>query len=284
MRLKIANYHVQLSGIVYPEVVAQISPYMVDADGPADLFIQYAENNHIPAPKGSLCGPYRHCYYQNEPSGMAMYRISKGVEQPLLALHMDKPARHATMEAWNLEDLMDTKTYLSAQFMLAECFSYSYLLNKGFVLHGSAISYRGCGIVFSAASGTGKSTHTGLWKQFYPDVEIINDDAPAIYFDNQLPIICGTPFAGSSGINQNQQVPLKAVVFLERSKTNKMVRLSPTQAIPRLLDDIRKPILKPYMAACLERADKLLSTTPIYLLSCNISQEAVELVKQTLQI
>lgn len=66
----------------------------------------------------------------------------------------------------------------------------------GGVLHSSSLAWRGQGVAFSANSGTGKSTHTGLWKQVFGDeVEIINDDKPAIWFDEGQPMLCGTPGA-----------------------------------------------------------------------------------------
>ena len=68
-----------------------------------------------------------------------------------------------------------------------------------------------------AVSGTGKSTHTGLWKKYYgAQVEILNDDKPAIRFEDGLPYLYGTTWSGKQERewNQNASAPLRAIFFL----------------------------------------------------------------------
>ena len=75
-------------------------------------------------------------------------------------------------------------------------FSNRLAYTGGLVLHASALSYKGRAIAFSAISGTGKSTHTGLWKEYFGEnVEIINDDKPAVCFEGGQPYLYGTPWA-----------------------------------------------------------------------------------------
>lgn len=50
-----------------------------------------------------------------------------------------------------------------------------------FLMHGVVISWKGRGYMFTAPSGTGKSTHASLWKKYLgDDVEIINGDKPIL--------------------------------------------------------------------------------------------------------
>ena len=119
------------------------------------------------------------------------------------------------------------------------------------VLHGSAIAFQGRGVIFSAISGVGKSTHTGLWKErFKEKVEIVNDDKPAIRFRDEVPWIYGTPWSGKTDLNRNMSVPLAAVVFLKRDIKNWIEPMNISQSVP------------------------------MYYLHCNISQEAVEIVRK----
>jgi len=49
--------------------------------------------------------------------------------------------------------------------------------NKGGVcLHASTIAVHGSAVCFSAGSGTGKTTHTRLWREVFSGVQVINGD------------------------------------------------------------------------------------------------------------
>ncbi len=150
----------------------------------------------------------------------------------------------------------------------------------GGVLHSSSLAWRGHGIAFSANSGTGKSTHVGLWKQRFGDeVDIINDDKPAIVFDGVQPMLCGTPWSGKTALNCNRCVPLRAIVFLQRGEQNGIRRMDALEATIHLTGQIARPY---YDAGLGERVvdftQRLLHAVPIYCLTCNISQRAVETV------
>ncbi len=48
-------------------------------------------------------------------------------------------------------------------------------------MHGAVVSWKQEGYIFTAPSGTGKTTHVRLWKEHLgPDVEIINGDKPVL--------------------------------------------------------------------------------------------------------
>lgn len=155
----------------------------------------------------------------------------------------------------------------------------------GVVLHGSSIAYEGKGVVFSAPSGTGKSTHTTLWQQrFGEKVTPVNDDKPAIRFMDEQPYVYGTPWSGKTDKNHNLSVPLHAVVFIERALQNRIRRLSPTEALLRISNETVRPFYDAGQGIrVLDCTQKLIETVPMYLLGCTISEEAAELVKRELQ-
>ncbi len=148
----------------------------------------------------------------------------------------------------------------------------------GGVLHSSAIAYRGQGVAFSAPSGTGKSTHTGLWRERFGDaVEVINDDKPAVYFDGNQAMICGTPWSGKTALNHNRTVSLRAIVFIERGETNHIERLDTVDGMFYLTGQIVRPYYDEALGVqLLDFTERVLSAVPIYRLTCNISYEAVE--------
>ena len=54
-----------------------------------------------------------------------------------------------------------------------------------FLFHGSVISVDGEAYIFTAKSGTGKSTHTRLWREYLGERAVmVNDDKPLISVKN----------------------------------------------------------------------------------------------------
>ncbi len=150
----------------------------------------------------------------------------------------------------------------------------------GAVLHGSAIAYAGQGIIFSANSGVGKSTHTRLWMQrFGSKAVIINDDKPAIRFYDCKPCIFGTPWSGKTDLSTNTRAPLKAIVFIKRAEINRIECLSPRESIVLLSGQIWRPYYdNDICLMVMDFIDKLVRSVPIFRLHCNISQDAVSTV------
>ena len=164
-------------------------------------------------------------------------------------------------------------------------FSDRMLTAGGAVLHGSAIALDGQGIVFSANSGTGKSTQSGLWKEYFGErIDIINDDKPAIRFsDNGYPWLYGTPWSGKTALNENRSVPLKAIIFIDRAETNHIEALRTRDSIFRLMSQISRPYYDEDLGVQTMRViNNIVQTVPIYILHCNISVEAVESVYKKL--
>lgn len=160
---------------------------------------------------------------------------------------------------------------------------YALLHYDAFMVHASAISYQGNGILFSAPSGTGKTTHTKLWEQFDPSAFILNDDSPIIRFlEDGKPYVCGCPWAGASGEGRNVTVPLKAIVFLQQGPENKISRLQTLPALQWLLGSVNRPVDKGLLDKLFTLIHLLLSSTPCYILQCRPDLNAVETVEKEL--
>lgn len=155
---------------------------------------------------------------------------------------------------------------------------------KGVLLfHGSAICADGNGFVFSAPSGTGKSTHAALWRKVFGDrVRMINDDKPLFRFFEADIFAYGTPWNGKHRLGGNFSAPVKGICFLERGKENSIRPLSPREGFPRILSQCFLPDEEKAAAAALAMAQRLSREIPLYLLACNISEEAARLSYNTL--
>lgn len=152
---------------------------------------------------------------------------------------------------------------------LLECFN-------GFFFHSSSFMLNGEGYVFTAPSGTGKSTHTALWrKHFGNKVIMINDDKPLIRRIGKDFFIYGTPWMGKSNIGNNVKAKVKAVFILKRSEKNSIKQVSIREVFKEILEATVVPSDRTMMSNLLMLLDELFSKIPIYLLHCNISDEAV---------
>ena len=152
-----------------------------------------------------------------------------------------------------------------------------YIIQRGgFFLHCSCLKYKGEAIIFTAPSGTGKSTHAALWRRHFGDeVEMINDDKPLVREKDGRFIIYGTPWNGKHGLGNNISAPIKAIVFIKQAKENSAEPVTPFEALSLILQQTVMPTDKKYMTALLDMLGRLLESVPMYRLGCNISDEAV---------
>ena len=85
------------------------------------------------------------------------------------------------------------------------------------LFHGSAVAVDGIGYLFTAKSGTGKSTHTRLWRELFGERAVmLNDDKPLIKVSENGIIVYGTPWDGKHRLSTNTFVPLKGICFMSK--------------------------------------------------------------------
>lgn len=155
---------------------------------------------------------------------------------------------------------------------------YAKLINfGGMMLHASAVVVDGKAYIFSANSGTGKSTHTQLWlKKFGDQAYILNDDKPAIRLEDGVWYAYGTPWSGKHDISVNTRVPVAGIAMIERGETNEIAPFGGAQAIQELFRQVNRPKGMEYRIKLLELLDKLFTMVPVWKLKCNMNPEAVE--------
>lgn len=155
-----------------------------------------------------------------------------------------------------------------------EAFYRELLRYGGMMLHSSCIEKDGFAYLFSARSGTGKSTHTHLWLENLDNTRIINDDKPALLREKEIWYACGTPFSGKTDENLNVKVPIRAITFLHRSEENRVERLAPATAVSLLLEQTINPKNKELAMNMLDTLDLLLREVPCFSLGCNMDKSA----------
>lgn len=179
----------------------------------------------------------------------------------------------------------DYLKYLDSDTVFNSLLSLERRMNsyKNYILHSSYIVYQDYAILFTAPSGTGKSTQADLWKK-YRGIEIINGDRTLLTKEGDQFYANGWPICGSSKICHNRRYPLKAIVMLEQGPTNVIRELTDIEKTRRLLKEITINYHnQEYLDNALNFIEQLIKELPIITLSCTISQEAVEILDDYLK-
>lgn len=280
-RITVADMNIELTMIDTNFLNHRVCDYENNTFIHGDTIIKAIACDEIKTPKGELIKTinatnlvqvdnHKFCrYIKNVKTDQIVQAIYYSHDYADVEIHLMKSRRYFGLSLTEYEYLLT-----------GAAFSDRLTLLGGTVLHGSSIAFENKGIVFSANSGTGKSTHTGLWKERFADqVIIVNDDKPAIRFYEDTPFIFGTPWSGKTDLNKNVRVPLKAIVFIKRSDSNWIERLNIRDSIFNLTSQINRPYYDEDIGKkTLEMIKRLVNTVPIYKLHCNINQEAVDVV------
>lgn len=146
------------------------------------------------------------------------------------------------------------------------------------LFHGSAIAVDGEGYLFTAKSGTGKSTHTRLWRELFGQRAVmVNDDKPLLKISEQGVEVYGTPWNGKHHLGANISVPLKAICILERGNENQIRKITPREAFPMLLQQSYRLADAGGMNNVLDLLDRLMQKCAFYRLQCNMDRQAAVL-------
>ena len=154
----------------------------------------------------------------------------------------------------------------------------------GFVLHSSAVAYKGSAYLFSAASGTGKSTHTGFWQKVFgeDEVVILNDDKPALRKMDGTYYACGTAFSGKTPTSANIQVPVKAICFIYRSEKDEMRQIEPSEALDLIFEQTLWKGEGAFIGTVLSVLDDFLRNVPCYSVGVTYSEDSARFVYNAL--
>lgn len=144
------------------------------------------------------------------------------------------------------------------------------------VFHGAVISYRGNGYLFTAPSGTGKTTHIRLWQQYVEGVDIVNGDKPILRVENGEAEAYATPYAGKERYENHGSILLNGICLLHRGEQNRIRRVTTGEVLGEIVKQLYIPKEEEPVIKTLELLNTLMTTIPVYLLECNISEEAVK--------
>lgn len=178
--------------------------------------------------------------------------------------------------------LSEKEMYFKYSRNILEIIDIVQILNKynGFILHSSFINYKNRGIIFSAPSGTGKSTQADLWEK-YENAEIINGDRTGIRKMEGKWIAYGLPIAGSSEIYKNKKAEISHIIVLKQGKENKLTQLSPREAFVKLYSETLVHTWdKEFQENIINMITDVVQNVRIYQYECLPDKSAVEFLKK----
>lgn len=206
---------------------------------------------------------------------MALSGRTKTQAQPYL-VKIDRSAditisfRHEQM----LRKVPQMTDFSTAEYIgTGALFAVEILRFEGFQFHASAVQLDGKAYLFSAPSGTGKSTHTEKWRRLF-GAEIINDDKPVLRRVDGKWMVYGTPWSGKHDLSKPVGVPLGGIAFLQRGEENGIRKMLLNEAVPAMISQCLRLVHKECMRKQLELIDKLLKEIPVWRLTCRNDDEA----------
>lgn len=145
------------------------------------------------------------------------------------------------------------------------------------LMHGAVVGVEGEAVLFAAPSGVGKTTHLRLWLENIPGAFVVNGDKPLLRLDGDVCMVYGTPWAGKEGMQTNVALPLRAVCFLERGKTDQIEKISFADAYPLLLQQSYRSSNAKAMEKTLGFLQRVCMTVPMYRLHCTMDANAAKI-------
>lgn len=245
-----------------------LTPFISDSTG-EEHRLSFALSDHIDAPEGN-------CVYQEK--GVQVYRSGASMVRyagTCGSSHMriERSGRNSRITCLRnvYSNGISPKTVLNG--VEAE---HLIIQNGGVILHASFIRIGQKAILFTAPSGTGKSTQADLWCR-YRDAELINGDRAAITVENGLVFAHGIPYSGSSGVAKKAKLPIAAIVYLAQASQNTLEEMKGFHAFRKLWEGCSVNV---WDKADVDLASKtvleILGLVPMCYLACRPDQEAVD--------
>ena len=152
------------------------------------------------------------------------------------------------------------------------------------LFHSSTIVKDGKAYLFLGKSGTGKSTHSGLWLKHIAGTRLLNDDNPVVYVTPEgTPMVSGSPWSGKTPCYKNEEYPIGGIVQLRQAPENKIRKQTVIEAYVSIKSSVSgKAWEKEISDGQHQTIEKIIGGTRLYQLDCLPDAEAALLCCQTI--
>ena len=174
------------------------------------------------------------------------------------------------------------------QFVLGNATMIAYVYatadKKTVLMHASVVSLEGKGYLMTAPSGTGKSTHTRLWRQCFDQCELVNDDNPVVRIEQGKAMVYGSPWSGKTPCYRNVCHPVGAYVRLFQEPENNIHPYQPLEAYAMLLPAMSCMVWDKRMQTGVSKTvAEMVRLNSMYRLGCRPDEAAARLCRDTIQ-
>lgn len=194
-------------------------------------------------------------------------------------MRIQRTEKHSHVQLWK----NSVPKHITVRLVLsAMCLDDQLISHGGFLLHASYIEYQGKAILFTAPSGTGKSTQADLWCRLR-GARLLNGDRAALRIEPDGIFVHGVPFCGSSGVSENVTLPLHAIVSLSQAPATTIVPIRGLRAFRQLWEGCTVSHWdREQLAACTDLVSKVVQHVPMFHLACTPDESAVIALEQAL--
>ena len=212
------------------------------------------------------------------PGGGSLWRyVRKKSGEVLLSYMVDSAWSQVTL----CEDYSNTAGHMAFEY-LGYIFPACGLKMDMLTFHGVLLEYKGYGLIISASSGTGKTTHARLWRDEKHALILNGDRAVCRKIEGKWTGF-GLPWSGTSGEQINRSVPIKIVVVLERKEVNRAFSISGEEALAGVLSNLQWPTWDVQLTGkAMDLLDDFLRHVSVIRLQCRPDEEAVEVLEKAL--
>ena len=246
------------------------APFRISTDA-SPLFTIRVKDEAIPSSDN-----WEHVYTDRSDEDMPRIEMYRLEGQWLFRVSMSREGEIVCAmrcsEDWSEVSLFMHPAYVRFAIDNAAMLVYAFATvgHKTLLFHSSVAVREGLAYMFLGHSGTGKSTHSQQWKAAFPEVELLNDDNPAVrIMDDRTVRVYGTPWSGKTPCYKASSAPVAALVQLAQAPQNSITRLRMSQAYPFILASVSGlKVLPKMMDQIYESIALLLELCPVYKLEC----------------
>ena len=265
-------------GIFYEDEGA-LQPYAVP-ESEADLTMTVCMVDRLDAPEGA-------CVYRSD--GIWIYRTEdaqiryQGALQEGLdgaSVRIRRSGRESCVQFRRTEQFQKLTPKSILNCMEAE---HLFAEHDAVLLHAACIEWEGAAVLFTAPSGTGKSTQADLWCRLR-GAHLVNGDRAVLRQEREGIRVYGVPFSGSSGVSENVNLPLRAVVYLSQAPETSCTVLRGREAFFRIWEGCSINVWnRQDITACTQTVSEIVASVPVFHLACTPDASAVIALEQALR-
>lgn len=176
-------------------------------------------------------------------------------------------------------DWQDIRNDYLIDRLIMICYTMATLPLGYLKVHASVTELGGRALVFMGVSGTGKSTHSRLWREYVPNCTLLNDDEPIVRpMPDGSVRVYGCPWSGSTPCYRNEWAEVAAFVRLYQAKENKLARLSAREAFEELFSSCAfMGSISGNQLMVFDAVSRVLNSCAVYRLDNLPNEEAVKL-------